>query len=46
VDGCQCELSAVVKRRALDVSVDENAIELGDDRWSGRHGGACKGNKR
>jgi hypothetical protein len=36
----------VVTPRALDVSVDENAVELGGSRWSGRRGGACEGNKR
>jgi hypothetical protein len=44
VDGCRCELSAAATRRALDVNVDENAVELGGGRWSGRRGGDCEGN--
>jgi hypothetical protein len=36
----------MVTRRALDVGVDENAVELGGGRWSGRRGGAYEVNKR
>jgi hypothetical protein len=36
----------MVTRRALDVGVNENAVELGGGRWSGRRGGAYEVNKR
>jgi hypothetical protein len=36
----------MVTRRALDIDVNENAVELGGGHWLGRRGGAYEGNKR
>jgi hypothetical protein len=46
VDKCRHDLLAAATCRALDISIDENAVELKGGRWSGRRGGACEGNKR